>query len=112
MDWKHRPAYLIGSGDQDLLRRNAYLVTENRLLRHQITGRARLTDTERQTLATLGKYLGQHVLKEVTSLVTPDTMLAWHRKLVAHTFDGSGQRKSVGRPKVAQKLEALVVRLA
>jgi putative transposase len=52
-------------------------------LRYQITGRVRLTDTERKTLATIGKKLGKQALKEVASLVTPDTILAWHRKLVA-----------------------------
>jgi hypothetical protein len=52
MDWKTLLAYITGSVDQALLLRNAYLVTENRLLRHQITGRVRLTDGERKTLAT------------------------------------------------------------
>jgi putative transposase len=112
MHWKQLLAYMTGSVDQELLLRNEYLVTENRILRHQITGRVRLTDTERKTLATIGKKLGKRALKEVASLVTPDTILAWHRKLVAQKFDGSGQRKPVGRPKVDQKLEALVVRLA
>jgi putative transposase len=112
MDWKQLLAYITGSVDQELLLRNEYLVTENRILRHQITGRVRLTDTERKTLATFGKKLGKQALKEVASLVTPDTILAWHRKLVAQKFDGSRQRKALGRPKIDQKLEALVVRLA
>ena len=51
MDWKHLLAYITGTVDQELLLRNEYLVTENRMLRHQITGRVRLTDTERKTLA-------------------------------------------------------------
>jgi putative transposase len=63
-------------------------------------------------LLAYGKKLGKQALKEVASLVTPDTILAWHRKLVAQKFDGSGQRKPLGRPKVDQKLEVLVVRLA
>jgi putative transposase len=112
MHWKQLLAYMTGSVNQELLLRNEYLVTENRILRHQITGRVRLTDTERKTLTTIGKKLGKRALKEVASLVTPDTILAWHRRLVAQKFDGSGQRKPVGRPKVDQKLEDLVVRLA
>jgi transposase InsO family protein len=112
MDWKQLLAYITGSVDQGLLLRNEYLVTENRILRHQITGRVRLTDTERKTLATIGKKLGRQMLNEVASLVTPDTILAWYRKLVAQKFDGSGRRKPLGRPKVDQTLEALVVRLA
>jgi len=42
MDWKHLLAYITGTVDQALLLRNEYLVTENRILRNQITGRARL----------------------------------------------------------------------
>jgi putative transposase len=106
MDWKHLLAFMTGSVDQELLLRNEYLVTENRILRHQITGRVRLTDTEPKTLATIGKQSGKHALKEVASLVTPETILAWHRNLVAQTFAGSGQRKPMGRPKVDQKLES------
>ena len=42
MDWKHLLAYLTGTVDQELLVRNEYLVTENRILRNQIKGRVRL----------------------------------------------------------------------
>ena len=54
MDWKHLLAYITGTVDQELLLRKEYLVTENRILRHQITGRVRLTDGERKTLAEIG----------------------------------------------------------
>jgi hypothetical protein len=98
MDWKHLLADITGSVDQELLLRNEYLVAENRILRHQIKGRVRLTDGERETLAKIGKQLGKQALAEVASLVTPDTILAWHRKLVAQKFDGSHQRQSA-RPR-------------
>jgi hypothetical protein len=55
---KHVLAYITGSVDQELLVRNAYLVTENRILRQQITGCIRLSDGERKTLAAIGKKLG------------------------------------------------------
>src|ERR1700741_5418320 len=112
MDWKALLAYITGSVDQALLLRNEYLVTENRILRQQITGRIRLSNGERKTLAEIGKKLGKQALAEVTSIVTPDTILAWHRKLVAQKFDGSQQRKAPGRPTIDQELEALVVRMA
>src|SRR5207237_6091789 len=112
MDWKHLLAYITGTGDQELLLRNEYLVTENRILRHQITGRVRLTDAERKTLAEIGKKLGKQALKEVAHVVKPDTILGWHKKLVAQKFDGSKQRQTLGRPKVDQELEDLVVRMA
>ena len=49
MSWQTLLAHITGTVDQDLLLRNEYLVTENRILRHQITGRMRLTDGERKT---------------------------------------------------------------
>ena len=102
MDWMRLLAYITGSVDQELLLRNQYLVTENRILRRQIAGRIRLSDGERTTLAEIGKKLGKQALAEVASVVTPDTILAWHRKLVARKFDGSQQRQAPGRPKITQ----------
>jgi hypothetical protein len=87
-------------------------VKENRILRNQIQGRVRLSDGERTTLAEIGKQLSKQALKEIASIVTPDTILAWHRKLVAQKFDGSRQRKALGRPKVDKEREELVLRMA
>src|SRR5262245_6927949 len=112
MDGKQLLAYITGSVDQQLLLRNEYLVAENRILRRQITGRLQLTDGERKTLAELGKKLGRQTLAEVATIVKPETILAWHRTLVAQKFDGSAQRKAPGRPKVDPELEALIVRMA
>lgn len=98
--------------DQDLLLRNESLVTENRILRNQIQGRVRLSDGERKTLEAIGKQLSKQALAEVATIVTPDTILAWHRKLIARKFEGSQHRKAPGRPKVDKELEALVVRMA
>ena len=112
MDWKAMLAYITGSVDQELLLRNEYLVTENRILRQQITGCVRLSDGERKTLAEIGKRLSKQALAEVANIITPDTILAWHRKFVAEKFDGSKQRKTRGRPKITADLEALIVRMA
>ena len=112
MDWKHLLAYITGTVDQELLLRNEYLVTENRILRHQIPGRVRLSDGERKTLAEIGQKLGKQALQDVATLVKPDTILGWHRKLVAQKFDGSPQRKAPGRPRIDPELEALIVRMA
>ena len=112
MDWKYLLAYITGTVDQELLLRNEYLVTENRMLRNQITGRVQLTDAERKTLAEIGHKLGKQALAEVATIVKPATILGWHRTLVAQKFDGSQQRPSPGRPKIDQELEALIVRIA
>ena len=75
-----------------------YLIEENRVLREQI-GRRRLrfTDNQRQRLAAKAKKLGRKVLAQVATIVTPETLLAWHRKLIANKYDGSAFR-SLGRP--------------
>jgi len=112
MDWKTLLAYITGTVDQELLLRNEYLVTENRILRNQIKGRVRLSDGERKTLAEIGSKLGKHALEEVAKIVKPDTILGWHRTLVAQKFDGSAHRKAPGRPPIDPELEALVVRMA
>jgi putative transposase len=57
MDWKMLLACVTGSVDEELLLRNEYIVTENRILHKLIEGCVQLTDTERQTLAEIGKKL-------------------------------------------------------
>jgi putative transposase len=51
-------------------------------------------------------------LEEVAKVAKPDTMLGWYRKLAAQKFDGSHQRKPLGRPRVTKELEALVMQMA
>ena len=112
MDWKTLLAYVTGSVDEQLLLRNEYLVTENRIMRRQIKGRVQLTDADRTTLAEIGKQLGKQALEEVANIVKPDTILGWYRQLVAQKFDGSERRKSLGRPRIEKELEDLVVQIA
>jgi putative transposase len=112
MDWKTMLAYVTGSVDENLLLRIEYLVAENRILRDQIQGRVRLSDPERQALAEIGAKLGKQALEEVATIVQPDTILGWNRKLAAEKFDRSKQRKSLGRPRVDKELEEWVVKMA
>jgi hypothetical protein len=65
----------------------AYLIEENRLLRQQVGGRRlRFTDDERRRLAIRAHKLGRKALREVATIVTPDTLLRWHRQLVARKW--------------------------
>jgi len=90
----------------------AYLQEENRVLKNRLKGkRIRFTDDERRRLAVKGKMLGSKVLREVASIVTPNTILAWHRKLIAMKYDGSAKR-GPGRPRVAEEIPGLTVRMA
>ena len=62
----------------------AYLIEENRILRTQLRGRRlRLTDEDRCRLARRGQRLGRRLLSQVATIVTPDTILRWHRQLIA-----------------------------
>jgi putative transposase len=89
-----------------------YLREENRVLREQLGGRrVRLNDDQRRRLAAKAKGLGRKLLAEVATIVTPETLLAWHRKLIAQKYDGSGKR-GPGRPRTAAVIEGLVVRMA
>src|SRR6266536_3400585 len=89
-----------------------YLREENRVLREQLSGRrVRFNDDQRRRLAVRAKSLGRKLLAEVATIVTPETLLAWHRKLIAHKYDGTAQR-GPGRPRKAAEIETLVVRLA
>ena len=90
-----------------------YLREENRVLKEQLKGkRLRLTDDQRRRLAAKGKAIGRKALKEIASIVTPDTILAWHRKLIARKWDYSAQRRRPGRPPTVREIADLIVRLA
>ena len=89
-----------------------YLREENRVLREQLgSRRLRFTDDQRRRLAAKAKLVGRRLLNDIADLVTPDTLLAWHRKLIAEKYDGSAKR-GFGRPRTANEIETLVVRMA
>ena len=52
-----------------------------------------LTDDQRRVLAVKAKALGRRALMGVTTIVTPDTILRWHRRLIAEKWDYSARRK-------------------
>ena len=88
-----------------------YLKAENEILKSQLRGRRlRLTDEERRQLAVKGRALGRKLLTECASLVTPETILAWHRRLVALKW--TFRRRNVGRPSICQEVRALILELA
>ena len=112
MTWAQLLAYVTGTVDQELLLRNEYLAAENRILKAQIKGRLLLSEEEKATLAEIAHRLGGKALEEVAGAAQPDTILGWYRKLIAKKFDGSRFRQRVGRPRIAEEIERLVVRMA
>jgi len=90
-----------------------YLREENRVLKQQLGGRRlRLTDAQRRRLAAKGKAIGYRVLSEVATIVTPDTIFRWHRRLIAEKWDYSAKRRDSGRPPVMKEIADLTVRIA
>ena len=89
----------------------AYLIEENRILRGQLRGRrVQLTDDERRRLAVRGYRVGRRGLRQVATLVTPDTILRWHRQLIARKWTYARRRSS--RRGVLDEIRRQVVRMA
>src|SRR6478672_535116 len=85
-----------------------YLIEENRVLREQIGNRRlRFSDNQRRRLATKAKKLGRKLLAQLATIVTPETLLAWHRRLIAQKYHGSSFRP-VGRRPTTKEIAALV----
>src|SRR5687767_3148119 len=88
-----------------------YLKVENQILKSQLNGRRlRMTDEQRRQLAMKGRELGRKLLAQVACIVTPETILAWHGRLVALKW--TFHRRTVGRPPIAQEVRALILKLA
>ena len=89
-----------------------YLKAENQILREQIgTKRVQLNDLDRHRLAVLGEAVGRKKLSEIYAIATPDTILRWHRTLVARKYDGSKSRRA-GRPGFMPAIRELVIGMA
>jgi putative transposase len=89
-----------------------YLREENRVLREQLGDRRlHLDDHQRRRLAVKAKVFGRKVLDQIATIVTPETLLDWHRKLIAQKYDGTAHR-APGRPRTTGEIEAFVVRMA
>jgi hypothetical protein len=85
-----------------------YLRGEVRVSRElQGKRRMRFTDGQRRRLARKAKRIRFGRLKDTVGLVTPQTLLAWHRKLIARKYASSGKRRRAGRPPTKDRLPAL-----
>ena len=90
-----------------------YLRTENAVLKEKLGGkRILLNDDQRRHLAVKAKILGRNALGEIATILTPDTLLRWHRRLVIEKWDYSERRAGVGRPRVRREILNIVLRMA
>ena len=89
-----------------------YLKAENKALLEQLGGkRLRFTDAQRRRLARKAKPLGRRRLREISPIITPDTLLRWYRELVAQKYDGSA-RRGPGRPRIAGEIQRWILEMA
>ena len=85
---------------------------ENKVLREQLGGRRlQFSDEQRRRLAARAKGLGRRALAAVATIVTAETLLTWHRKLIARKYDGIDVR-GPGRPRTESEIESLVIQMA
>ena len=100
--WVHRRQLLVVE----------FLQAENRLLKERLSGkRIRFTEAERALLARKAKAVGRRALRELDTLVSPDTLMRWHRRLVAQKWDFS-KRRGPGRPGIMREISQAIVRMA
>lgn len=104
---------LAGWINRDQQRVIEYLITENQILKEKL-GKSRilLNDDQRRRLAVKGKLLGRKALERIATIVTPDTLLRWHRQLIARKWDYSDRRKKVGRPPLPEAVIQLALTMA
>jgi putative transposase len=111
--WQMLLLILAGWINQQQQHAIEYLIAENRIMREKI-GKKRilLTDNQRRRLAVKGKVLGRKALAEICGIFTPETILRWHRELIAKKWDYSKCRKKVGRPGIEKEVAELVIQMA
>src|SRR5262245_935719 len=103
-------AVLTGWLDRQEREALRYLIEENRVLRRQLgTQRLRLSDDDRRRLAVRAHRLGRQALDQVATIVTPDTLLRWHRQLIARKWTYT---RGPSRRRVLADIRRLVVRMA
>jgi hypothetical protein len=105
-------SWLAGWLNQEQQKVLDYLREENRVLREQLgPRRVRFTDDQRRRLAAKGKDIGRKLLGQFASIVTPDTILRWHRRLVAQKWTHRPTGRT-GRPGLVREIGELIVRMA
>ena len=110
--WITLVTYLAYCIDKELYKAIDYLREQVRVLVEQQekqNKRILLTNRQRMRVAAKAKRLSRKMLEQCTVLFTPDTVLGWFRNLIAEKYDGSKNRKTVGRPRITEEIVKLVI---
>ena len=110
--WITLVTYLAYCIDKELYNAIDYLREQVRVLVEQQEKqdkRILLTNRQRMRVAAKAKRLSRKMLEQCAVLFTPDTVLGWFRNLIAEKYDGSKNRKTVGRPRITEEIVKLVI---
>ncbi len=111
--WITSVTYLAYCIDKELYKAIDYLREQIRVLVEQQekqNKRILLTNIKQMRVAAKAKRLSRKMLEQCTVLFAPDTIIGWYRKLIAEKYDGSKNRKKVGRPQIIQEIVNLVIK--
>ena len=92
-----------------------YLLTANDVLKKKLEAggkRIKFTDTERARLARKGCRLSWKNLCRFSNLVTPETIIRWHKKFIAKKYDSSKSSKNTEARKRRETVCSLVCKIA
>ena len=111
--WQLFLAIFVGWVNEDSRRRIDFLQTALEVVTEASgTKRILLNDDQRRRLAVKGKLLGRKTLAELCWVFSPDTILRWHRQLIAQKWTHTDKRKSVGRPSTPKEVVDLILQFA
>jgi len=111
VSWKFILILLLARSQQEWADREKFYIAQINVLLEQLGGKPkRFTDPQRALLGSLAKSVGRLGLFDISTLVTPDTLLRWYKKLVKDKWTYV-QEKRVGRPRIKPETEQLVIRM-
>lgn len=102
---------IVGSTQRELARQVRYLVIENEVLRGKLPARITITPKERQSLLKFGAKLDRKAIRQLVTIVKPDTFLRWIREDKRESKKGRKPARR-GRPRTAKEIRALILRMA
>ena len=82
---------------RELTLQNEYLRQENRILKAKVKGRIRFDDEERRSLVDAAVAMGRKLMQQVVTIVKPETILKWQRRLEGQKWDYSKRPRRPGR---------------